>query len=194
MILLRSSLFGPLQLRRCPDPASSCTVRASAGVDGPDDLRFRCLAIHDAASAANWLAVAVTQSDDMTVMRQVVAEEGRPVAWLSSAQVVEHVARKIAQRDLCLLIPDRPATGSSMSGRARVQRGAEVAATPSMLRSRAETDERLPTFAAIAEITDDMDQAMQAAVLEEAARDGVPFCEVCAKARQARSSAASSPA
>jgi hypothetical protein len=71
--------------------------------------------------------------------------------------------------------------------------GVGVAETPSMLRSRPEAAP-VHAVAAVAELTDDLDQALQAGVLEAAARDGVPFCEMCEKARQARSSSASSPA
>ena len=195
MTLLRSSLFGPLQLRRCLEWPDACPLRRDDDERAPDDVRYRCLSIDQTASAADWLAASMTHTDDMTRMRQIVAEDGWTIAWLSDAQVVDIVARKVARRDLCLLVSERIASGARMSGLARVMAAAAVAETPSMLRSRPDLDDPRQTIAAMSEFADDMDQAMQAGVLEEAARDGVPFCEVCEKARQAaQSSSASSPA
>jgi hypothetical protein len=193
--LLRSSLFGPLQLRRCLEWPDACPLRRDDDETVPHDVRFRCQRIDQTASAAGWLAASMTHTDDMTLMRQIVAEDGWTIAWLSDAQVVDLVAAKVARRDLCLLVAERTASGARMSGLARVMAAAGIAETPSMLRSRPDSDDPRQAVAAMSEFADDMDQAMQAAVLQEAARDGVPFCEMCEKARRAaQSSSASSPA
>ena len=194
MIVLGSSVFGPLQLRRCLEGPAACPFRTEQGSANADrSVRRRCLAIDHTGSAADWLGTAVTHTDDMALLRQIVAEEGRPVAWLSSNQIVEQVARKVAHHELCLLVSDMPVSSTRMSGSAKVL-AAVIAETPSMLRSRVEDPGPLSSVAEIAELTEGMDQAMQVLVLEEAARDGIPFCEVCERARQQRSSSAGSAA
>lgn len=107
MRLFWSNVNGPAELRRCNHAASTCPLRASSAAADDVDVRSRCLAFTSEQSAADWLRSAVRHPDDMLVLRQVAAEETRPVAWLSDHQVVDHVARQVLSRRLCLVVTER---------------------------------------------------------------------------------------
>jgi hypothetical protein len=180
--LLWSAMFGPVQLRRCDESASACPYRAhSVGSNAADDLRLQCLVLENVDAAAGWLRAAVTSADDMTTLRHIVSEDLRMVAWLSDHQIVDLIAQGVARRNLCLLVSQRDARSTQIR-QAAAPPSVATGFTPSQLFPAAvvlpETPPEMP------EPPEDLEQALQAAALEEAARDGVPFCEVCEKARQ----------
>jgi len=186
--LLRSGLFGEVELRACQDRGAACPFRVPAGAtDRADGPRLQCLAIDWPAAAADLLRAATTHDDDMQTLRDLVADEGPAVAWLSSHQVIDLVADSVVRRNICLLMVERK------GGTAVVPIAAAAAPagfTPSML--QASVGESLPALPAleIPEFADELNQAMQAATLEQAAQAGVPFCAVCEKAKREREAAA----
>lgn len=125
----------------------------------------------------------------MMLLRQIVADGSRPVAWQSNHQVLQQVARKVAQRELCALLEEHPVTNAEIGARATAV-AASAGVTPSMLRGSSAV-EPAPVVVQELEWMDDIDQPVQVAALEAAARDGVPFCEMCARAAQARAASAS---
>jgi hypothetical protein len=147
-----------------------------------DPVRIRCLAINRPEAAADWLRASVTQGDEIMILRQLALEGVRPVACLSSHDIVDEVAEKVARRDFCLLVSERLISGLEIQPRAAAPAPA-AGVTPSMLRPSSAAA-AAPAEAPASEFTDDINQALQAATLEQAARDGVPFCEECEKARQ----------
>jgi hypothetical protein len=171
------------EVRRCLETTASCPFRAprDASLD-PEDVHLRCLALDNADAAADWLRSAATSADDMLALRELVAADPRATAWLSNHQVIQEVGYRVARRELCLLAAQRVARAS------QIQPGTATASpspgvTPSQLRPAAA---EAPHVEAVPELDDlnDLNQAAQAAALEEAAREGVPFCEECEKARQ----------
>jgi hypothetical protein len=183
-IFLGSSVFGALELRQCADAPAACPFRQPQPDSATPTLgtRMRCLAIDRAATAADWLRAAVTHAGDMAALRQLVAGETRSVG-LANHQVIDLVAQRIARRDLCLLVSNLLASGTQVQPR-EAPRPAASGVTPSSLRSGGESPVPAAPVPSIAEFADDVNQALQAAALEQAARLGKPFCEVCEQARQ----------
>jgi hypothetical protein len=184
---LRSSLFGGFELRVCSEPASGCSFRSPEGHLPSNGGLVRCLPVDRRDLVLELLRGAVTQDDDMQTLRSLVAGEVRAVSWLSNHQVIERIAETVVRRHLCLLVTDVPMTGAastvSVAPRPPLP---SMGITPSALKSRPDADISAATMPEIAELTKSMNQALQAATLQEAARRGTPFCEVCEKARQER--------
>jgi hypothetical protein len=181
--LLGSSPLGPFELRRCFETIASCPFRilrdASLEREG---VYVRCLALDNAEAAVGWLRSAAISSDDMSVLRQIVTTDPRSTAWLSNEQVIQEIGYRIGRRELCLLASQRVARPSTIEPG---QPGASPTpgVTPSQLRPAAAEAPVAATVPPADDLTD-VNQAAQAAALEDAARDGVPFCEECEKARQ----------
>jgi hypothetical protein len=187
--ILHSSVFGQVELRHCSEPRSACALCGPAVADPRTDMRRRCLKLDRSESAAEWLLSAGIHGDDLDTLRRAVWEDAHPTAWLTNAQLVNLVADKVARRDLCLVLRDRYMSMTNIGANV-VAAAAATGMTPSMLRPREQ--EFVVEAPLVEETMDDINHALQAAALEEAARDGVPFCEECAKAQRAREASASS--
>ena len=116
----------------------------------------------------------------MRALRSIAVQDNLMSFQLDDHQVVDQVAALVARRALCLLgsvvvRPFRP-----VGGRAAPQPTEMAPVAPGPLRSirsQRTSDRELSELETV-------HHAQQAAVLVEAARDGVPFCEMCEKARQ----------
>lgn len=194
MNILQSNLLGQLELRRCWNSTSECPFRTQ-GVSGGtwEDVQVRCLALDRQDAALEWLRSAVTHADDMVTLRRLLADDARGVAWVSNHQVVDLIAAEIARRDLCLLISQRLFLPAPIA-QSKAAPPPSIAMTPSTLHPRIEDVTSREVVLEITELTDDVNQARQAAALEEAARYGVPFCEVCERAGRQEATSASSAA
>jgi len=190
-IFLRSSVLGGLELRPCRERPSACPFR-ERGTNGTvsSGARIRCLAIERPDAAAEWLRAAVTHADDIAALRQLAADAAPPVASLSTYQVVDQVAQRIARHDLCLLVSEVKTHGSKIEPRPAPPPLA-TGVTPSMLRPRDESFVPARVLPPISELADNINHARQASALEDAARRGAAFCELCEKARQRQSAAGS---
>jgi hypothetical protein len=181
--LLGSNPLGRFELRRCHETAADCPFRtADDATVALEDGRLRCLALDNADAAADRLRSAATSSDDMAALRHIVATDPRASAWLSNDQVVQEVGYRIARRELCLLTSLRVARAALVQpGTAATSPSSGI--TPSQLRPAAAETPIVAAAPALDDVTN-LNQAAQAQALESAARDGVPFCEECEKARQ----------
>jgi hypothetical protein len=105
-----------------------------------------------------------------TFRRQVSKEIGASAAKLSDEQVIQSLARMLVVGEFVVALPERQRHRDPLELREPV-----AAASAPRSSTPAEVVEDEPTF------QHDHDAVMQAAVLIAAARDGVPFCEECAK-------------
>jgi len=181
--VLWSNLLGRVELRHCGQAASSCPHRSTTISQGAPE-RTRCLRFPTSEAAANWLQGALSHPDDVTVLRQVLEPDQRQLAWLTNRQVVERVADRILRRDLCLVAALPLAHDTTVRN---VVEPPPVIRTGTPLAQRRESPAIAPPVQE-PNFEDDLNQALQAKALEDAAATGVPFCEECEKAR--RSSAA----
>lgn len=113
---------------------------------------------------------------------------------LSNEQVIDAVAEMVATRQLQML--EKTSQGDS-NARRHVMRPAsanytpsESASTPAQLRQQTSLADMPPAPAQPSAIEENfvanVNQDIQATTLKAAAVNGVPFCEVCEKARQAQ--------
>ena len=140
---------------------------------------------------------------DVPALREALAGGFANLTRATDAQVVDHVAGKLADGELVLLrkvltpqaalipvqigpIPKK--TVDSPTGDATVK--AVISAAYAMAQRAA------PAVVEVKPAGDfeSVDQDLQAAALQQAAVDGVPFCEVCEKARRERAAAAQTSA
>jgi hypothetical protein len=136
-------------------------------------------------------------------MRSLLAlDAGVDVARLTDHEVLERVAVRLAQRDLVVAMKGRlePGSGPPPAASSSSSSGAGAAApsqparspgavTPSALRSGGASP--TPAAAPAAAPEDEaLDQDAQAATLQQAAADGVPFCEVCEQLKAQRTAGA----
>lgn len=149
------------------------------------------------ASAMNQLRphlrVLAGAGDGRRQLRQLLADmDDFDVSRLSDAHLVDLIAAMVGASRLTMY--ERVLTDEAQA-RYGIQRrvgarysDAEPAMTPSQRSSRSETPpSTTPTEETLPEA--DLAQDAQAATLKAAAEQGVPFCEVCAKASAARSPA-----
>jgi hypothetical protein len=139
-------------------------------------------------------------------MRSLLAlDAGVDVARLTDHEVLERVAVRLAQRDLVVAMKGRlepgsgpPPAASSSSSSSSSGAGAAApslparspgAVTPSALRSGGASPTPAAAPAAAPE-DEGLDQEAQAATLQQAAADGVPFCEVCEQLKAQRAAGA----
>lgn len=135
---------------------------------------------HDEFSARTFLLRFSHDPSNMAALRTLFRDEyqGSMLAKLSNHQVVEAVSRLLAAGTLRLILrPEAPPTPFVVGAFGQNQQ--EVAPS-SPRRTRAEvpatlTPETLPPEGS--ELPADVDAAAVAAIMRQAARDGVPFCE-----------------
>jgi hypothetical protein len=177
--------YAIVEIRRCPDSAARCPLRSGTpAAIGDTDRGLRCLDVTGSAAAADHLRAYLFQSGDIETLRRIAAQEDLTSLLLSEHQVVEQVAALVERRTVCLLgsVIARAATfGVTPAPPPAGARPSATGLTPSRHHPRSEPP---AAPAAAAGDTLDVDDAQQVAVLEEAARDGVPFCEECEKAHQ----------
>lgn len=140
----------------------------------------------------------LSNADDMRTLRRIAAQDDPMTLRLDDGQVLAHVAALIARRALCALgsvltrppsfaredgFGDRPTGTPAARPAVTATRAPDVAPVRVRTRPAAEPVAPVPDIADMAET---VDGAQQAAVLKDAARDGIPFCEVCEKARRER--------
>jgi hypothetical protein len=118
----------------------------------------------------------------MTALRRIVDDEHLLTPHLDDYQVLEQIAAMVACRALCLIVPV-PRSVSVQTGSPKVV-PPSTGLTPSQYTHRPTDSEPISRVQEIEDLAEIVDQDRQAAALEAAARDGVPFCEVCEKARQ----------
>src|SRR5262245_47422460 len=163
------------QFRRCVEPPARCPLRAvggatPAGVTG----RLRCLGVEARGTAAGRLRDYIARDGNGT-LRRTALTHGITVDRLTDEQIVERVADIVALRQVCLLVavPDRPASG----GRARqpAPRPMATGLTPSQYLPRP-APAPAPAPTPVNDSLETVDTVAQAAVLQDAARNGNAFC------------------
>jgi hypothetical protein len=113
----------------------------------------------------------------IATLRRAAGVDDIMAAQLSDEQIVQRVAAMVERREVCLLVsvPDR------RGGTPPTPRPIATGLTPSEYRPRP-APEPAPPAPAIDSL-ETVDAIQQAAVLEEAGRNGTPFCAVCEKAK-----------
>lgn len=185
--VLSSSTEQRTELWACQDSPSNCPYREEGGEEAAG-RRFRCLALETPDAAIELLLGAVGYASDISLLRGVLSKDARALRTMTDSQVINRVADLVASRRLCLVTevgaPRRTSSGASSSARPQPR---STAVTPSRLAERsspAATPTSAPTES---EFADEVNQALQASALEDAAASGVPFCEACEKAKEQRS-------
>ncbi len=136
-------------------------------------------------------------------MRDALEGGSTNLARLNDGQVIDHVARMLADGQLVLLrkamTPEAALIPAQMGPMLKKEAAgaAGEASVKSVISAAYALPQRAaaPVAAAVAEAApagdfESVDQDRQAAVLQQAAADGVPFCEVCEKAKRERELAA----
>ncbi|HEX3344806.1 MAG TPA: hypothetical protein VHS09_09555 [Polyangiaceae bacterium] len=133
----------------------------------------------DFHAAKRLLAVPRPDAARMRALRSLLATRGPAgvVSKMTDADVIDHLAARIASRGLHVYTDEV----RRESYRGTAPEADDDALAPLSLR---EVDEP---------VDDKLDVPAQVAVMKDAARDGVPFCEECEKARLASEAAAPEP-
>lgn len=155
--------------------------------DDPD-WTWQPLAFHGTEQARFYLSGLAHEAGMLGQLRHLLAFESHlTVSRLSDAQVLDAVAQLLAEhrwvvRHKTLTVAAKIKKAERQSSAASGP-GDSQSVSPSRLRGA--TDSTPAPQAAAAPETDfaDINQDAQAATLTQAAEDGVPFCELCAKAR-----------
>lgn len=178
----------------CTEQASACPFRAiDVAARESDRRQLRCLAITSADAAAGWLRGGLFHSDTMLALRGIALREGVTTLQLDDQQVLDLVAGLVAQRALCVMVP---VLGPPVLGTWEEQAAPPPSPPPAPVaavrvpqvpvpRLRPPVAPEAPALPAMGELAERVDHVRQAAVLEEAAVSGVPFCAACEKAREA---------
>ena len=191
-------LPGTVEIRRCFGFGERC-MRFQA--DGQSDVRpegvVKCIIFANRDNAIDYLRQFVLNVDVTSRLRSLLGEESFNVWRLSDHQVVEQIAMRLAQRTLCVVPPATRAvamtSASGLSKRAieyhsNAQSPSAVAVLAHAQTPQIQPPSKLPEMNPL----DEVDHDKQAATLEAASRDGLPFCEACEKARFKRSTAGAS--
>jgi hypothetical protein len=121
-------------------------------------------------------------------LRRLAAQDNVMSGQLSDDQIVAQIAVMVERREVCLLasVPER-AVGFSVKKepqRPEPVRPMATGLTPSRIQPRPAAEPPAAPAAAPIDSLDTVDAAQQAGGLKQAARDGVPFCEVCEKSKR----------
>jgi hypothetical protein len=160
---------------------------------GADEFHWQAQNFRSVDDARQFLRRIVRWPDDLNKVRGLAVVDGWIAAnRLSDHQVLDRVAALLAQRRLVLA---RKVAGA-ISGkkdeakekeRPRPSMSSGPALSPSMLiarEARARSPLPAPSAPPVEADTPAIDQNAQAAVLRQAAADGVPFCEECEKLKR----------
>lgn len=139
--------------------------------------------------AQSYLRRNCTRPSAIGELRQLAAEGRQNASALSDEEVLAAIGRQLANGRLILVsgASTPPATGGGTDAAAVPQPSAPPRRPPTMAPSSVLPPPRpapVPSpVAAAPEEFADVEQDSQAATLEQAADSGVPFCEVCEKAK-----------
>jgi hypothetical protein len=166
--------------------------------DGQSDVRpegkIKCITFTNRGNAIGYLRQFVLNADVTSSLRSLLGEESFNVWRLSDHQVVEQIAMRLAQHTLCVIPPATRAVAmtSAVSLSKHAIEYHPIPQSPSAVAVLAhEQTPQLQPLSKLPELNplDEVDHDKQAATLEAASRDGLPFCEACEKARFKRSTA-----
>jgi hypothetical protein len=182
------------EFRPSPRGAEFQTSPRSAG-----EFHWQAQSFRNVDDARQTLSRIVRWPDDMTKIRSLVVVDGWIAAnRLSDHQVLDRAAALLAQRQVVLArkvagaLPGKKDEEKEKE-RPRPSMSSGPALSPSMLIAR-EAQARSPLPAPSAPPVEAdlpaIDQDAQAAVLRQAAADGVPFCEECEKLKREKAARA----
>jgi hypothetical protein len=181
--VLVSHWSGTVEIRRCFGAGEECVRSQAAGGQSPGARPVaRCIRFTSQHDAIAYLRNFVLKPDEISRLRALLAEEIFHVHRLSDHQVAEKIAARLAQRDLCAIQwVSRTAPPTLVSSR----RAAEYISSPQLSPAIPSPRVRTPVPPVPPEVNplDEIDHDAQATTLEVASRNGVPFCEVCERAR-----------
>lgn len=163
--------------------------------DRNPDGTWRALSQTDTFGVRSLLREFVSGDSDCRKLRELIGGIGSmALARLSNEQLIDSVAEMVIARRLLVL---EKVHDADPSGQRQVMRAATVKYTPS---ERASTPTQLKHQPSLADAPPahepppaveesfvvNVDHDVQAGVLKAAAASGVPFCELCEKAKQAK--------
>jgi len=163
----RLSSFGggeTWELHCCTEPTAWCPLRMGPAPDDDGETTRWCLDLRTTDDAVQWLSMCASNSDDMRMLRGALRDSTSLLSGMTDHRVVDLAATMIARRELCVVAVRTIRAGAITTAKAEPARS--VARTPSQYRPR--NDEPIPES--------DVPN-VRAAMLIEAARTGVPFCE-----------------
>jgi hypothetical protein len=172
------STHGAFEVRRCEHHHLRCPLRHDGASDPQRvDCRPQCLRIRSRETALEWLRSIVRRPHDMMTLRSFVGHACRNVFRLQDHDVITLLATMIVRRQLCVLTS--PSMARPVRVRVELPRSRPAAdITPARHRSPVTKRPALRLMEGT-ELVDDFDAVRHAATLVEAARRGLPFCEVC---------------
>jgi hypothetical protein len=172
-------------------PAQSHLVDTTDGV-------WNVLSHADAYGIGRLVRDLVSGDQHCHQLRDLLGGTGSTGVWrLSNEQVIDAVVEMVAARRLLVLEKsrrsDRNVTQSGTAAATAQHRSSEPASTPAQLMQRPSMADVQPAHEQPSAVEENfvasINQDAQAATLKAAAAHGVPFCEVCEKAKQARKAA-----
>jgi hypothetical protein len=172
------------ELWACQDSPSNCPYRLGQGHEVAG-RQCQCLAFETPEAVVELLLGTLAHAGDMSLLRGVLSKDAGVQRGMSDSQVIKRVAELVVSHRLCIVTEGgEQRTRSASSSAAPLRRAASV--TPSRLVERAPSPAPTPTTppATDTDLSVDVNQAVQAAALEQAAELGTPLCEVCEKAKQ----------
>lgn len=179
-----------VEIGRCFGAGEECARSQPVG-EKPIGSRpvARCIRFTSREDAAAYLRNFVSKPDEISRLRSLIAEEIFHVHRFSDNEVVEQIAVRLAQHTLCLIqVSPRPTPPTVVFSTPAV----EYIQSPKLAPAIPPPRVRTPVPPAPPEINplDETDHDAQAATLEVASRNGVPFCEACERARLKRNKTA----
>jgi hypothetical protein len=160
---------------------------------GVGDFHWQAQSFRNVDDARQCLRRIVRWPDDLNKIRSLAVVDGWIAAnRLSDHQVLDRVAALLAQRRVVLARKVAGAISGKKDAveekeRPRPSMSSGPALSPSMLiarEARAKSPVPTPSAPPVEADLPAIDQAAQAAVLRQAAADGVPFCEECEKLKR----------
>jgi hypothetical protein len=187
--VLVSHCSGRVEIRRCFGAGKECVRSQAAGGQAPGSRPVaQCIRFASRDDAVSYMRNFVLKPDEISRLRALLADEIFHVHRLSDHRVADEIAARLAQRCLCAMpLVSRTAPPTAVSSR----RAAEYIPSPQLSPAILPPRVRIPILPAPPEINplDETDHDAQAATLEAASLNGVPFCEVCERARLNREKA-----
>jgi hypothetical protein len=178
-----SQRSGAIEIRRCFDAGEEyLRSQAREGQSIGSRPVSRCIRFTSRDDAAAYLRNFVLKPDEISRVRSLLGEETFHVHRYSDQEVVEQIATALAQRRLfAIQLVFGTAPPAVVSSKRTVEYIPSRQIPPAIPPRRV----REPILPAPPEINplDKTDHDAQAATLEVASQNGVPFCEECGKAR-----------
>jgi hypothetical protein len=150
--------------------------------------------LRQADEARSFLRRHCSRRSALGELRQLATDGRLGTSGLSDEEVLASVGRRLASGQLILVSVPVPASVPASGGGVEAGAGAAPPMPPRRPPTMAPSASLLPPHPApaparVAAAPEDfagVEQDSQAAALEQAAASGVPFCEVCEKARKAK--------